>query len=360
MGLRPAVGSFHRVAGSPAYGGIYPGGELGRRSRGSDWARRESHNFMTVPHTRESARYTHGPGIDEPLAEVRGHRARFYHANGLGSVVALTGEHGHRVRDYRYSAFGVPTDHRGDAQPYRYTGREWDKEIDLYYYRARYYHPQMGRFLGPDPIPLASGARSLYAYVGNNPVNFVDPTGQFPLWLVPIVLITFLLHHGEANAPGPGDPTLPATDATGLVVDITFQVTAAYFAPPIAAGVWLFCRSSVTATRVANPVPKILARVIPGKGPFTALGRPGAEDVFVTAAEDVARLNAQQLAQRLGISQSKGFTVIEFPSAGQPIASPINRLNPGFSGGGRTVGGAREYVIPNQPIPPGAWTRIVE
>jgi RHS repeat-associated protein len=317
--------------------------------------------LVTFGDTRRGhARYVHGPGIDEPLAEARTHHTRFYHADGLGSVIAITGEHGHRVRDYRYSAFGVPADHRGDAQPYRFTGREWDKEIDLYYYRARYYSPLVGRFLGPDPIPLEGGARSLYAYVGNNPVNFVDPTGQFPLWLVPIVLITFLLHHGEANAPGPGDPTLPATDATGLVVDIAIQVTAAYFAPPIAAGVWWFCRPSVVATRVANPVPKILARVIPGKGPVTALGRPGAEDVFVTAAEDIAGLNAQQLAQRLGVSQSKGFTVIEFPSAGQPIASPINRLNPGFSGGGRTVGGAREYVIPNQPIPPGAWSRIVE
>jgi len=177
MGLRPAVGSFHRVAGSPAYGGIYPGGELGRRSRGSDWARRESHNFMTVPHTRESARYTHGPGIDEPLAEVRGHRARFYHANGLGSVVALTGEHGRRVRDYRYSAFGVPTDHRGDAQPYRYTGREWDKEIDLYYYRARYYHPQVGRFMREDPIGFAGGDSNLYRYALNDPINSVDPYG---------------------------------------------------------------------------------------------------------------------------------------------------------------------------------------
>ena len=126
---------------------------------------------------RESARYTHGPGIDEPLAEVRRHHTRFYHADGLGSVIALTGEHGHRVRDYRYSAFGVPADHRGDAQPYRFTGREWDKEIDLYYYRARYYHPQVGRFMREDPIGFAGGDSNLYRYALNDPINSVDPYG---------------------------------------------------------------------------------------------------------------------------------------------------------------------------------------
>jgi RHS repeat-associated protein len=125
---------------------------------------------------REAARYAHGPGIDEPLAEVRGHRARFYHADGLGSVIALTGRHGDSLRRYRYSAFGIPEDHRGDAQPFRFTGREWDKEIDLYYYRARYYHPWVGGFLQEDPLGLPDGL-SAYAYVRNAPTRAIDPSG---------------------------------------------------------------------------------------------------------------------------------------------------------------------------------------
>jgi RHS repeat-associated protein len=125
---------------------------------------------------RELARYTHGPGIDEPLAEVRKHRTRFYHADTLGSIIALSNKHGHPVRSYRYSAFGVPEDHRGDPQPYRFTGREWDKETGLYYYRARYYSPSKGRFLREDPLGFSVGV-NFYTYVRNNSLRFIDPFG---------------------------------------------------------------------------------------------------------------------------------------------------------------------------------------
>lgn len=125
----------------------------------------------------ELGRYTHGPGIDEPLAEVRRDRTRFYHADVLGSILALSEKHGNPIRSYQYSAFGLPADHQGDSQPYRYTGREWDKEVGLYYYRARYYAPRFGRFLREDPIARARGGPNLYAYVGNGPTNWVDPLG---------------------------------------------------------------------------------------------------------------------------------------------------------------------------------------
>jgi RHS repeat-associated protein len=56
----------------------------------------------------------------------------------------------------------------------RYTGQEWEEEIGLYNYHARLYDPVLARFLSPDP---AGEGASPYAYVGNDPVNFVDPTG---------------------------------------------------------------------------------------------------------------------------------------------------------------------------------------
>ena len=59
---------------------------------------------------------------------------------------------------------------------YAYTGREWDPEINLYYYRARYYDPKIGRFISEDPIGFEGGL-NFYAYVFNNPGNFVDPWG---------------------------------------------------------------------------------------------------------------------------------------------------------------------------------------
>jgi RHS repeat-associated protein len=61
-------------------------------------------------------------------------------------------------------------------QPYTYTGREWDKEIGLYYYRARYYDPLEGRFISKDPAGFDGGI-NLYGYTSNNPINFADPSG---------------------------------------------------------------------------------------------------------------------------------------------------------------------------------------
>lgn len=59
---------------------------------------------------------------------------------------------------------------------YCYTGRRIDAETGYYYYRARYYDPDMGRFLSADPIGYGDGL-NMYAYVGNDPLNFTDPSG---------------------------------------------------------------------------------------------------------------------------------------------------------------------------------------
>jgi len=51
--------------------------------------------------------------------------------------------------------------------------------IRPYYYRARYYDPEIGRFVSEDPLGFAAGDVNFYAYVGNNPINNNDPSGQF-------------------------------------------------------------------------------------------------------------------------------------------------------------------------------------
>ena len=110
----------------------------------------------------------------------------YYHLDHQHSVIALSDEQAHIVEYYEYNAYGMITkeehtkDNEGKAiqtlNPYRYTGREYDSE-DLYYYRARYYDPTQRRFITPDPIGFMGGDTNLYRYVGNDPVNFMDPSG---------------------------------------------------------------------------------------------------------------------------------------------------------------------------------------
>ena len=111
-----------------------------------------------------------------------------------------------------------------------------------------------------------------------------------------------------------------------------------------------------------NPVPERLARVVDARVPtFAQVGPPWRSDVFVTAAEDVEELSAEALPERLGIRPAPAFYVAVFRASSLEGrgASPVRRSDEGFVGRGRTRGGARESVVPNQPIPPTATIREV-
>jgi len=127
------------------------------------------------------ARYTHGPGIDEPIAVTKGGSTFFYHQDGLGTVTDLTDSAGATTKSYSYDAYGTIVDQTGTVeQPYTYTGRELDAETGLYYYRARYYNPNTGIFLRHDPLGLGSGSTNMYEYARNNPARLLDPYGLSP------------------------------------------------------------------------------------------------------------------------------------------------------------------------------------
>jgi hypothetical protein len=112
---------------------------------------------------------------------------------------------------------------------------------------------------------------------------------------------------------------------------------------------------------ISNSVPSRLARVIPAHIDAKTLGALGVDDVFVTAADDILGLNAKQISKRLTIPYSKtGYKVIEFDNPVIGLASPINRTNVGFVGFGRTAGGSREFLIPNQVIPITAKIKVIK
>jgi RHS repeat-associated protein len=123
-----------------------------------------------------AADYLFGPGIDEPLAMLRGGNVHYVAVDGLGSVTLLSDPAGTLENTYLYDAWGELREQTGTlANDFGYTGREFG-EAGLWYYRARYYQPGIGRFNREDDVRLLDGP-SAYRYSKSSPVGLVDPLG---------------------------------------------------------------------------------------------------------------------------------------------------------------------------------------
>ena len=324
-----------------------------------------------------------------------------------------------------------------------FTGHEHLDDLDLIHMNGRVYDPRIGRFLSADPYvpdPFSGQGLNRYAYVLNNPLSLLDPSGFDPelpcmeaqngrcarVTIIGAHWADFLRYFGGAavgsqtESASRRDPCGQDSNAltcamqsaqavpparivltAGTKVDSTLSQNAAVdFLQGAAARIgniafnsspvtWLFDSNMdfqwfpepdsvsgrrgamlgnvglligglTTSARMAvNHVPAELARVVRGRRTLATLGREGVEDVFVVAADDIAGLNARQLAERLTIGASDVFTVVRFPTPASGVASPVFRSSVGFLEGGFTRGGAREFVVPNGPIPFGSRIEVI-
>ncbi|HEY6562784.1 MAG TPA: polymorphic toxin type 10 domain-containing protein, partial [Polyangiaceae bacterium] len=264
------------------------------------------------------------------------------------------------------------------SQPLRWQGR-LTFGGDFYDFRARVWSPELGSFLQPDEFGYVTPTGTLWSWPGQNPYRWRDPYGRFGMedvnnglfWLEDngylegaqnAALLTSAIAATIATGGAAGqllglgtlEGALGSAGAAALGLGRAAAATGGGAAAALLGGA-----KGCASGGVNNPIPARLARVIPGNVTPATLGRPGTSDVFVTAADDIVGLNAAQLSQRLAIPPSQTFTVFEFATPAQGLASPILRSNPGFIGHGLTGGGAREFVLPNGPIPVDAARRLV-
>jgi len=127
--------------------------------------------------------YAYGHGL---VSESSPNYSYFYQYDGLGTVVGLTEPNGMLAGRYTYDAWGnavlaIPDNHVGTINKLRFTGEALDPGTGLYFLRARYYDPGVGRFLNRDPLAgliRMPQTTNRYVYAMSNPVSNIDPSGQ--------------------------------------------------------------------------------------------------------------------------------------------------------------------------------------
>ena len=171
----------------------------------------------------------------------------FYIKNLQGDIIEIVDASGYTVARYRYDAWGNniidPWDSGlgiANINPYRYRGYRFDSETGLYYLNSRYYDPSIGRFISADSInyldPSSEQGLNLYAYCGNNPVMYSDPSGNMPEWLkwtiggavIVGALIAVIATGGAAIAVGAFVGSLVG-GGVGLISGVSFDENGFHF-----------------------------------------------------------------------------------------------------------------------------------
>jgi len=239
-----------------------------------------------------------GLGVDEPFTrtDVQTTLTTNFLSDTLGSTIALANAGGGVQTEYTYEPFGKTTaTGNSNTNPFQFTGRENDGS-SLYYYRARYYHPGLQRFISEDPIGFAAGDLNLFAYVRNSATNFRDPSGKF----VPAAVVGGVLCATGAVAGAAGYQQLSGRKST-------FGGLLAGAAAGCAAGLGLGWAIGIA---LEAAVPSVMA----GGGEVVLWGGLGSTGVQLAGAEAAATGSATimqtftgsalKLAEAAGLSYS--------------------------------------------------------
>jgi RHS repeat-associated protein len=108
-----------------------------------------------------------------------------YHFDAIGNTIAMTDDSEQVVNAYAYTPFGIITSKQETIpQPFTFVGQHgvMTEPNGMYYMRARYYDPQTGRFISQDPLGFDGGDVNLYIYAKNNPIVYMDPSGEINIW----------------------------------------------------------------------------------------------------------------------------------------------------------------------------------
>lgn len=191
--------------------------------------------------------YLCGAAQDSWLGFTEAGKVYYFQKDHLGSITGIVDETGDAMANYQYDEFGIMTASDASiANDLTYTGREYDVESGLYYYRKRHYDPALGRFIQPDEyLGNAKEPKSMinrYVYVHNNPLTFRDPSGLSPeepgatlgdaaMWVVDVLweILKFLLSpNGEPSSPVLGGPEGTYRDSFDMA-RANAALTAGYF-----------------------------------------------------------------------------------------------------------------------------------
>jgi len=184
-----------------------------------------------------TARYIHGTQSDEILKSSTVNEEFYYHQDALGSTIAVTDGDGNVIERYQYDVYGAPSFFDSNAQSlnssvignrFLFTGREYLSEMKLYDYRDRIYSAQFGRLLQTDRLGFGGGDINLYRYVTNNPIKYIDPSGDGVSDIIDWLLNLFKTTKNPSEPTTPGKPGITTPGAVGgAAVKIGYGLTCA-------------------------------------------------------------------------------------------------------------------------------------